>query len=225
MKPHVTMHMLSSIDGRIITSGWPKDVSSRAGEVYEEIHQSLKGDAWIVGRTTMAEFGKGEAKPATASERYPRTTWRAPAAEKGPFAVAIDQSAKLHLNTDRANGDPIVVALTEQVSDDHLAELRRDGISYFFAGKSDLDLRRVVDVLQSEFGVEKLLLEGGGGINGSFLSAGLIDEISLLFLPLADGVDGPTIFERDDGATAKLKLISVDQLEGGVLHLRYSVVW
>jgi riboflavin biosynthesis pyrimidine reductase len=26
MKPHVIMHMMSSIDGRIVTTGWPKDL-------------------------------------------------------------------------------------------------------------------------------------------------------------------------------------------------------
>lgn len=32
------------------------------------------------------------------------------------------------------------------------------------------------------------MLEGGDGINGSFLRAGLIDEVSLLIAPVADGL-------------------------------------
>src|SRR5208337_826028 len=41
-------------------------------------------------------------------------------------------------------GDPIVVVLTEQVSDAHLAGLRADGVSYIFAGERTLDLRRAL---------------------------------------------------------------------------------
>lgn len=222
MKPHIIMHMGTSIDARIVPRDWPG--TDAFGEIYERIHRDLKGDAWIVGRITMAEFGQGEPRPAKAAETYPRTTWRAPGTEAGPFAIAIDQSAKLHLNLNRANGDAIVAVLTEAASDDHLAELRRDGISYIFAGKSELDLPLAVERLGADFGIKRLLLEGGGGINGSFLSAGLIDEMSLMILPVADGATGaPTLFDRAGGAGVGLTLQSVEQLENGILHLRYAV--
>ena len=185
MKPHVILHMGTSIDARIVPHDWPG--TEAFGEIYERIHRDLKGDAWIVGRVTMAEFGQGEPRPAKATETYPRTTWKAPGAETGPYAVAIDQNARLHLNISRANGDALVSVLTEAASDDHLAELRRDGISYLFAGKTELDLPLALERLSADFGIRRLLLEGGGGINGSFLVAGLIDEISLLILPVADG--------------------------------------
>lgn len=223
MKPHVTMHMLSSIDGRIVSSTWPEDLSNTVGDLYEEIHKQLKGDAWIVGRTTMDEFAKGEPKPEKAQESYPRTTWKAPAASKGPYAVALDRAGKLHLNMDRANGDALVAVLTEAVSDDHLAELRRDGISYLFAGQSDIDLAQALDALNTEFGIKRLLLEGGGGINGSFLDKGLIDEISLIVVPVADGTKGPTVFDRKGGDARQLELTTVEQLDDGIVHLRYRL--
>lgn len=225
MKPHVILHMASSIDGRIVPGNWPEGPTAMLSGIYEVIHRQLKGDAWIVGRVTMAEFAQGEPVPAKASGPLPRQTWRAPGAATGPFAVAIDQGGKLHLNIDRVNGDPLVCVLTEAVDDDHLAELRRDGISYIFAGKSELDLARAVEILGAEFGVERLLLEGGGGINGSFLSAGLVDEISLLVCPVADGLAGPTVIDRTSGPKgSSLKLTALDRLDGDVVHLRYDVV-
>lgn len=225
MKPHVILHMASSIDGRIVPGNWPEGPTAILSDTYEVVHRALKGDAWIVGRVTMAEFGKGEPVPAKAPEPLPRQTWRALGAEHGPFAIAIDQSGKLHLNIGKANGDPLVCVLTEAVDDDHLAELRRDGISYLFAGKDELDLARALEVLRADFGIERLLLEGGGGINGSFLAAGLIDEISLLVCPVADGMAGPTVIDRTSGPKgSSLKLTAMDQLDGGVVHLRYDVV-
>jgi riboflavin biosynthesis pyrimidine reductase len=220
MKPHVIMHMQSGIDGRIVTAHWPEN----SGEVYERVHGELEGDAWIVGSVTMAEFAKGEPRPVTTDETFPRKTWKAPGAEKGPYGIAVDRRGKLHLNTARINGDALIAVLTTTVSDNHLAELRRDGISYIFAGDTDVDLALALRILESEFAVERLLLEGGGGINGAFLTAGLIDEISLLVMPFADGAEhAPTLFDRPAGAAAALKLQSVSRLEGDVLHLRYSV--
>jgi riboflavin biosynthesis pyrimidine reductase len=229
MKPRVILHMGSSIDGRIVPTHWPKEMVSGFSEAYERIHEEVKGDAWIVGRVTMADFAEGDPKPMTAVEAFPgakwlRTTWKAPAADHGPYAVAVDRGAKLHLNIDRINGDPVILILAEDVSDDNLAELRRDGISYLFAGRSEIDLPLALERLGEDFGVKTLLLEGGGGINGSFLSAGLIDEISLFILPIADGsLNVPTTFDRPNGDPVRLSLHSVERLEGDVIHLKYSV--
>jgi hypothetical protein len=66
----------------------------------------------------------------------------------------------------RIGGDPIVVVLSEAVSDAHLAGLRGEGVSYFFAGRSELDLPLALDILDREVGVKRLLSEGGGGANG-----------------------------------------------------------
>jgi riboflavin biosynthesis pyrimidine reductase len=224
MKPHVIMHMGSSIDGRIVPTYWPQETKAQFGDVYEQIHRDLKGDAWIVGRVTMAEFAKGEPNPMTTSETFARATWKAKGAETGPFAIAIDQGGKLHLNISHANDDPIIAILTETVSDDHIAELRRDGISYIFAGQTELDLALAMELLAEEFAIKRLLLEGGGGINGSFLAAGLIDEISLLVMPVADGNDLPTTFDRPAGPARSLRLQSVQRLDHDVLHLTYEVV-
>ena len=80
--------------------------------------------------------------------------------------------------------------------------------------------------LRREFGIEKLLLEGGGGINGSFLAAGLIDELSVLVAPVADGSVGtPSLFDRRAGAggARALELLAVERRASDVLWLRYRV--
>ena len=225
MRPHIIMHMGTSIDGRIVPASWPKSENGALAYIYERAHRRLTADAWIVGRITMAEFARGEPVPVSTSETFPRTSWRAPGAGHGPYAVALDQAGKLHLNTSTANKDPIVVILTEAVSDAHLAELRRDHISYIFAGETAIDLPLAMDRLATEFAIARLLLEGGGTINGAFLAADLIDEISLLIFPIADGTAGtPALFDRSAAPAQQLSLRSVDQLQAGVLHLRYDVV-
>jgi riboflavin biosynthesis pyrimidine reductase len=72
------------------------------------------------------------------------------------------------------------------------------------------------------------MLEGGGHINGSFLSEGLIDELNLLVLPVVDGNKKNTsVFEvhRDQkkkGATL-MKLKSMKKIKGGVVWLKYKL--
>lgn len=223
MKPTVTLHMLSSLDGRITPEGWPANVD--ANETYEALHRDLRGDAWLVGRVTMAEFARGEPRLAVADQAYPRQTWRAPVGAKGPYAVCLDAAGRLHLNRDRVNGDPLIIVLTNAVSDDLLAELRRDGISYLFAGETEIDLAQALSALRAEFGIASLLLEGGGAINGAFLAAGLIDAISVLILPIADGKSNtPTLFDHNLLGARELTLTSVEQLGSSFLYLRYRVV-
>ncbi|WP_284503922.1 RibD family protein [Caballeronia sp. GAWG2-1] len=221
LKPHVILHMMSSLDGRIVTKNWPRlfDYSG----MYEEIHRKLNGDAWIVGRVTMAEFAQGDPQPVASDERLPRTTWRAPGVVKGPFAVALDAHGKLHLNTGRVNGDAPVMVLTEQVSDAHLAELQRDGISYLFAGTDAIDLSVAMNVLATEFGIRRLLLEGGGTINGGFLKADLIDEMSLLLCPFTDGETGIQSFiESTVSVPSTFSLDALSKLDHDVVHLKYK---
>ena len=56
-----------------------------------------------------------------------------------------------------------------------------------------------LDILNRELGVKRLLLEGGVIANGSFLRAGLIDEISLAIFPAVDGTKGaPCVFDSNN---------------------------
>lgn len=87
-----------------------------------------------------------------------------------------------------------------------------------------------MEILGSDFGMTKILLEGGGIINGTFLKAKLIDELSLQIFPGIDGLSGmPSIFEyygEKDEQPAKgqtLELISCKQLEDGIIWLYYKI--
>ena len=72
-----------------------------------------------------------------------------------------------------------------------------------------------------------MTLEGGGKINGAFLRAGLIDDVSLLVAPIVDGRIGtPTVFDvlGDDVASRRVALDEVERRDDDVLWLRYRVL-
>ena len=122
------------------------------------------------------------------------------------------------------------VGSSESGSDEYLAGLRGDGVSYLFAGPDGHDLHHAMDILGDTFGVESVLLEGSGTINGAFLKAGMIDEISILMYPGIDGLAGvPSIFEysgQPDERPASgrsLRHLATETLEGGMVWLHYRV--
>src|SRR5258708_4019105 len=220
-RPYVICHMGPSIDGRIVTAKWSSTGTLFAE--YERIGESFKADAWMIGRISMAPYaGKERVPRRPVRSRIPRTDFIA--ARTGSYAIAIDPSGKLTWKSNAIDDAHVITVLTERVSDDYLAFLRSKGVSYLFGGRSAIDLRKVLTKLGHAFGIRKLLLEGGGGINGSFLVAGLIDELSVLLFPVADGSTGtPTLFDAKPGrAPARpLRLLSAQRRQGGVVWLRY----
>lgn len=77
----------------------------------------------------------------------------------------------------------------------------------------------------ARLGARTLMPGGGGGINGSFLHAGLVDELSLLISPVVDGrVGTATVFDvSGDAAPRRLALQGVERRAHDMLWLRYRV--
>ncbi len=229
MKLHIICHMASSIDGRILPERWTPS-GAHSHEMYEVLHGQLGGGSWLVGRVTGQEFAKREAYPDRPEASFPRTAWL-PKTDAVAYGVVLDARGKIAWGRSDVGGDPIVVALTKAVSDAHLAGLREDGVGYVFAGETDLDLHQVVATLNTELGIDRLLLEGGGHLNGGFLRAGLIDEISLMLVPAIDGASGaPAVFDGSGVSTSELlpidtlALVSYEVMDGGIVWLRYRVI-
>ncbi|MHB8284825.1 MAG: RibD family protein [Caulobacteraceae bacterium] len=227
MKPHVICHMLSSIDGRILSERWrPK---GDTGSLFETLHDQLNGDAWIVGRVTGQEFAKAKAYPEASAQTFPRED-HIISRDAEAYGVVLDAHGKIAWGRADIGGDPIVVVLTKAVSDAHLAGLREDGVSYIFAGETEIDLAATLETLNRELGIKRLLVEGGGGANGAFLREGLIDEISLVVCPAVDGAKGaPSVFDSSEADAGKpapvhaMTLASSETLDGGSVWLRYDL--
>lgn len=224
MKPRIICHMLASVDGRI--DGEALEAVTQDGE-YEATAAQLGGDAWLCGRTTMEHFAEGE--PFVSASDAPAGPQPAFVARRAAcYAIAVDTRGKLRWAKGSLGDDHLICVLSEQVPADYLDLLRAKGASYVVCGESSVDLARAVDLLGRHFGIRTLLLEGGGHINGAFLEAGLVDELSLLLVP---GIDGrrevPAVFDGVDPSRTRavaLTLRSVERRAQGALWLRYQVV-
>lgn len=147
--------------------------------------------------------------------------------------VAVDPSGKLGWETNTLHYEDrppahVIEVLTEKASPAYRAFLRTLQISYVVAGKNQLDCKLAAEKLKALFKIETLMVSGGGFINWSFLQAGLVDELSLVIAPVADGEnDTVTLFEKSSYLPAHLpvafSLKAVERGKGDSVWLRYTV--
>jgi riboflavin biosynthesis pyrimidine reductase len=237
-RPYVVCHMMGTVDGRIQTERW--SLSPAANNQYEAVHALHRADAWMCGRQTFQGDFLEQARDATfpGKTRVPPGDFiaetqvippKARRSAKVVYAIAVDSSGKLRWDSNDMRGDRLVVLTTHRASSGYLADLRAKSISYLLCGASKIDFAAALTQLHSRLGIRKVMLEGGGRLNGALLAAGLIDEISLLVCPYADGSRAlPTVFDVPVAqlkrkATA-LRLMSAKPRPGGVVWLRYQVV-
>ncbi len=217
--------MLSSVDGKIDSEALQAVIGT--GE-YETTGAKLKGDAWICGRVTMQQHFAEDEPFVSISNRPagPQPVYVARRAES--YAISVDTLGKLRWLDGDIDGDHLICVVSELVPEDYLAGLRGRGISYVVSGPSSVDLVQAVNLLGKYFGISTILLEGGGHINGAFLEADLVDEVSLLVVPGIDGRHGiPAVFDGVNLAknvAVPLKLKFVERRKKDALWIRYEVV-
>lgn len=223
MKPYVICHMVASIDGRIDCS-MVEDIS---GDEYYTALEQLECPSLLEGRVTM-EYYNAAKELFVARERKPVGRMSVHVAEESDaYMVSVDTMGRLCWNSNRIDDVPLICIVSEMVTEEYLDMLRRQDISWIAVGRDSIDLRRAMEILYDRFHVRRLALLGGGHINGGFLEAGLIDEVSLLLAPGIDGREaGTSIFDgirKDCNMPVHLHLIGVERMAGDVLWLRYRI--
>jgi riboflavin biosynthesis pyrimidine reductase len=226
--------MMTALDGKITGPYMDTAAIKEPAQDYERINASYNPQAWLCGRVTTDENFTHYRKP-DLDENAPPVPEGDYVAVRGAemHYVSVDGSGRIgwESNTLRYKDRPaahVIEILTDKASNAYKAFLRAKDISYIIAGQDQLDCQLAAEKLKALFGVETLMLSGGGFINWSFLQAGLVDELSLVIAPLADGQnDTVTLFEKSDylpaSAPAEFALKSVEKGKGDSVWLRYSV--
>ena len=221
-RPYIICHMVASIDGRIDCSM----VDKISGNEYYETLEKLDCPVQLEGRVTMEHYNAAK-EPFIANDTTPfGMTSVYKAVDTKEYIVAVDTHGRLRWPAAEIDGVPLVCIVSEQVPQEYLEMLRNERISYICVGSDAIDLQAAMEILCTDFGVERLAVLGGGHINGGFLAAGLIDEVSLLLAPGIDGRKGQTaLFDGIadiDRMPVRLALESVEQVGQGTLWIRYK---
>jgi len=225
-RPYVICHMTTSIDGKVTGSFLGSPACEQATDYYYQINRDYKADAFACGRVTMEESFTGGWYPDLSSFAPVENADDFIPEDIGSFfAVAFDPKGVLGwkgntiIDEDPGYGGArIIEVLTHQAEGRYLAYLQSLDIPYILAGDKEIDVKEALFKLKTYFGIEKLLLEGGSIINGSFQRAGVIDELSLVLAPVVADADSKPLFM--EGSLEEYHLAEVKN-QDDILWLNY----
>ena len=223
-KPYIVCHMMTAVDGRIDCA--MTEHLSGVEEYYSTL-ESFNAPTRVSGRVTaeleMSLPGKFLSKTNTPIEK--ESFYKAK--DAAGYEVVVDTHGTLLWDDQSDEKNPILVVMSEGASKEYTEYLKERHISWIACGENQVDLKRACEILLSEFKVERMAVVGGGHINAGFLSAGLLDEISVLIGAGIDGRGGMSaVFDGlpVDRPVTQLKLDSLQALESGAVWIRYKVV-
>lgn len=222
MRPYIICHMIASVDGRIDC-----DMTEQieGGNEYYEALELLACPSMLMGRVTM-QMHYALAEPFIAADTTPIGCEAFHIARKAAaYCVGVDTHGILQWGENEFDDQALLVITDEQCPKAYHDRLTEQGISWIATGKNGINLARAMELLAEKFGVERLAVTGGGHINGAFLEAELLDEVSFMVAPGIDGRGGMAavfdgIADKNRPAT-QLHLQSVKQM-GETVWMRYK---
>jgi 2,5-diamino-6-(ribosylamino)-4(3H)-pyrimidinone 5'-phosphate reductase len=215
-RPFVVLNAAISVDGKIATFTGDSRMSSPAD--MRRVHRLRASvDAIMVGLRTLlvddpkltVKFFKG----------------------RTPYRIVVDSKAQTPLSSyvvRTAKNTPTIVAVTSAAPKKRIQTLREKGITVLVCGKGPLVSPKVLLRRLTTLGIRKILLEGGGSLNWSMLSNGLVNEVSVAITPrILGGADAVSLVEGKGSALVrdgvKLKLLNTGRY-GPDLVARYKVL-
>ncbi|MEQ8195813.1 MAG: bifunctional diaminohydroxyphosphoribosylaminopyrimidine deaminase/5-amino-6-(5-phosphoribosylamino)uracil reductase RibD, partial [Rhodospirillales bacterium] len=182
-RPLITLKLATALDGKIATRF--RDSRWITGEAARTHAHRLRAehDAVLIGSET-----------AIADD--PELTCRLPGLEPHtPIRIVLDSRLRISPNSKLIQSAwvfPLWIVTAEGQDREAIETLQRAGaevIELPAAENGRPDIRDVVTALAAR-GLTRLLVEGGGGVAGSFIKAGLVDDIVWFRAPKLIGGDG-----------------------------------
>ncbi len=239
---YIVANFVSTLDG-VVTFDIPGQ--SGGGEISggNEADRLIMGllrasaDAIIVGAETAqatdsAHRWTGASVYPAATEAYAHYRKKVLGKPRDPLTVIVTGRGHLDLTRSLFHSGAEVLIVTSTLGKDRLLrngadQLPSTQIHQLAALDGSIDPRAIASLLENQFGVRLLLHEGGPTLLGSFVSAGILDE---LFLTISPQIAGRTPGHHRLGLVANvqfgpttapwLNLVSAKQ-HASHLYLRY----
>lgn len=220
-RPYCILSAAISINGKIATARTRNSALSST-EDWKRVHRLRNSvDALMVGRgTVMVDDPKLLVKKELLLSEEEL---------KHPIRVIADSQAQISPNAKvfaSTSEVPAIIAVSEEASQKKTRILESKGAEVIICGSQKVDLKLLMEHLH-EREVRKLMLEGGGKLNWSMFSLGLVDEIRVAIAPTVIGGSGAiSLFEGegyDQTNESPLLNLEAKEMFGDCLFLRYSV--
>lgn len=214
-RPYTAINMVSTVDGRVTVGGRAGGIGGQVDRAVMRILRS-RVDAVMVGAGTVRseKINLGLPDDLRGALDYPMN----------PLGVVLSRSGDVPLdNLAAAEGERLLFVISEEAPREAEKELSGRGeVRRALTGGDDH--RRAVELLWREYGVGRLLVEGGPSLNHALIQGSLADELFLTLAPkLSGGAGTSSILSGGElEKTRGLSLISVYE-SGGEMYLRYSL--
>ncbi len=108
---------------------------------------------------------------------------------RNPVRIVLDGLAEMPLTAKVLGPEAsTIVAVTRDAPAERVAAFQARGAKIITAGRGRfVDLPRLMGALYTEFGIRRLLAEGGGTVHRSMIHHGLYDELHLILCPFVIG--------------------------------------
>ena len=173
-KPFVVLSAAITLDGKIGQRNKKTILSSKSDKI--RVHKlRSKSDAILVGKNTIEEDDP------LLTVRYVKG--------KNPTRIILDSHGTIKNSSQivkTAKKIPTIIVTSELASKKNLSRLKNLPLDVIVCGKKQVNLKKLVSILCKK-GIKKILLEGGGTLNFSFLKNNLIDEIIVTLTPFVLG--------------------------------------
>jgi 2,5-diamino-6-(ribosylamino)-4(3H)-pyrimidinone 5'-phosphate reductase len=215
----VIVNSAMTVDGKIATRQGDSTISSKDDLIrVHKLRDSV--DGIIVGISTVLADN-------------PRLTirlGRKQPKEKHLTRIIIDSMGRIPLDSQilrTASEIKTIVAVTKLAHMNVRRKIKKTGAIVIVAGTNTVDLKRVLWTIQ-KMGIKKILVEGGGEINWSLFSLGIVNELIVTIAPKIIGGRQATTLVEGEGYSRisqglKLQLKKVHMQNGGELVLHYKL--
>ena len=213
-RPYVILSAAMTLDGKIGKNKTKIKLSSKKDKT--RVHRLRANvDGILIGKNTL------DADNPMLSVRYSKG--------KNPVRILLDSRGTIKSSSkiiQSCNKIPTIIVTTNLISKKNLCRLEKFPLEVIKCGKTSVDTVKLLKLLYKK-DIKKILLEGGGTINWTFLKNGFVDEIIVTITPyilggsnsisLVEGVGFKNLFP-----TKKLKLEKI-QKKGSELVVYYRI--
>ncbi len=203
-RPYVILSAAITLDGKIAKGRTKIKLSSKNDKI--RVHKlRAKVDGILIGKNTL------DTDNPMLNVRY--------VTGKNPVRILLDSRGTIKSSSkiiQSCSKISTIIATTQLISKKNLSRLEKFPLEVIKCGKSSVDVVKLLKILQKK-GMKKILLEGGGTLNWSFLKRGLVDELIITITPyILGGSDSVTLVEgsgfKNLFSINKLKLKKIQKI-------------
>ena len=189
--PEVAVNFALTWDGRVSTRNRTRSDFSSPRDKHRLLEIRASGDALLVGRTTLEteQMRMGVPDAALQAARVARGQSPEPLRVVVSGLGQIDPNAPLF----QTSGAPIHLFSTTQMPEATRVALEGKAALHLGAGER-VDLQAMLLTLRSDYGVRRVVCEGGPTLLRALLEANLVEELNITFCPrIFGGTDAPML--------------------------------